>query len=74
MMQVSSAKWFDVDLSRKNCKSLMYKRNKNGPNVDPWGTPHFTSKISDLKPWIDTNCLRLDKNDINNLSDVSLKP
>jgi len=24
-------------------RSLIYKRKNNGPSIDPWGTPLFTS-------------------------------
>ena len=32
--------------------SLMYNRNKRGPSTLPWGTPHFTYKISDNELFI----------------------
>ena len=25
------------------CRSFTYIKNKRGPNIDPWGTPHATS-------------------------------
>ena len=25
------------------CRSFTYIKNKRGPNIDPWGTPHTTS-------------------------------
>ena len=34
----------------------MYIRNKNGPNIDHWGTTQSISLSSELKPLIVTNC------------------
>ena len=40
-------------------KSLIYKRNKNGPRLDPCGTPHFSSFTSDCLPLIEQICFLL---------------
>ena len=40
-------------------KSLIYKRNKNGPRLDPCGTPHLSSFTSDCLPLIEQICFLL---------------
>ena len=39
--------------------SLIKRINSNGPNMDPWGTPHLTRVISDTMLSTDTYCFRL---------------
>ena len=45
----------------------MQSKNKSGPNVDPWGTPHLTGISSEEEPDIETNCFRFGKYDLNQL-------
>ena len=40
-MLVSSAKSMKSKAFDTLQKSLMYNKNNNGPNIDPWGTPHL---------------------------------
>ena len=42
---VSSAKRFALVVSKQLGRSLMYNRNKIGPRLEPWGTPHFISHL-----------------------------
>ena len=44
---VSSANNLALVVWRHLGKSLIYKRNKNGPRLDPCGTPHLSSFTSD---------------------------
>ena len=45
--------------------SLMYKRNKTGPKMDPWGTPDetFPHVHDQWVPITDTACVMLSKNE-----------
>jgi hypothetical protein len=47
---VSSANNLALVVWRHLGKSLIYKRNKNGPRLDPCGTPHLNSFTSDCLP------------------------
>ena len=38
-------------------KSLMDNMNNNGPKIEPRGTPNVISKLVDLIPEEDTNCV-----------------
>ncbi len=51
---VSSAKdkMFSVVLFEM---SLMYIRKRSGPRMEPWGTPHLTGKVGDMR--VDTDKL-----------------
>ena len=40
---VSSAKVMKYEEGNERGRSLMYKRNKSGPRIDPCGTPHTMS-------------------------------
>lgn len=40
--EVSSVKSFELEL-RPSDKSLMYIRERRGPNIEPWETPSVTS-------------------------------
>ena len=42
---VSYAKWCMLEYVTMLCKSLMKSR---GPSTEPWGTPTFTGRVSDL--------------------------
>ena len=44
---VSSAKRFALVVSKQLGRSLMYNRNKIGPRLEPWGTPHFSCLTDD---------------------------
>lgn len=48
---VSSANNLIVDLM-SNTISFIYTRNNNGPNIEPWGTPAFTSLMSLLQLFV----------------------
>ena len=39
-------------------KSLLYTRNKSGPKIEPWGTPHLIVFLRDKTPSCVTNCCR----------------
>ena len=45
----------------------MYIRKSKDPKIDSCGTPHVILEILDVKPLIDTICLRFDKHDSNHL-------
>ena len=47
--------------------SLTYSRKSKGPSTDPWGTPQFVCKWSELKSPIRTNCDLPDKYDCSKL-------
>jgi len=47
---VSSANIIEVSLSEMEPRSLMYIRNKMGPKIEPWGTPHVILDIVELEP------------------------
>ena len=47
---VSSANSFTVDVMSTD-RLLMYIRKKNGPKIDPCGTPAFTGNHSDVWPF-----------------------
>ena len=55
-------------------KSLIYKKNKRVPRIDPWGTPAVVMEISDSVPLMSTNCLRLVKYFLINLSATPCMP
>ena len=40
---VSSANSNGIEHLHALDKSLIYTRNKSGPNIEPWGTPHLIS-------------------------------
>ena len=52
----------------------MYKKKSNGSSPDSWGTPKVTVDIFELKPLIETECLRSVKYDLNYLFDIPLIP
>ena len=60
-MFVSSANNIEVVEEHIFPRSFMYNRNNNGPNIDPWGTPHVILFTGDDTPLYVTNCLRLDR-------------
>ena len=47
-MVVSSAYTRNLHLLLAFFKSLMQIEKNNGPNIDPWGTPHVMSVISEF--------------------------
>ena len=55
---VSSTKWYVKEFFIESFRSLMYRRNRRGPRTEPWGTPCSIFDSLELKPLIDTNCLR----------------
>ena len=57
-MLVSSASNVEVVEEHIFLRSFMYNRNNNGPNIDPWGTPHVILFTGDDTPLYVTNCLR----------------
>ena len=52
----------------------MYKRNNNGPSVDPWGTPQIISTILDEIPLTSVSCVRFERYETKKSSDVPLIP
>lgn len=44
-------------------KSLIYKENKTGPSMEPWGTPTWQSRWGDLITLIDTQWILFSKYD-----------
>ena len=46
-------------------KSLMWMRNKSGPNIEPWGTPTVIGAGSEVLLLTDVYCCRFDKYDSN---------
>ena len=47
-MVMSSAYIRNLHLLLAFFKSLMQIEKNNGPNIDPWGTPHLMSVISEV--------------------------
>ena len=45
---VSSAKGCMSEYVTMLCKSLMYIRKSKGPSTEPWGTPMFMGRVSDI--------------------------
>jgi len=37
--------------------SLTYNRNRSGPKIDPWGTPHKTVLAAETLSLKETNCI-----------------
>ena len=56
---VPSAKFPEPVFERHSLKSLICNRNKRGPRVEPWGTPHVTLAREESKPFNETNCFLL---------------
>ena len=54
--------------------SFIYKRNSNGPSVDPWGTPHMISTVSDEIPFTSVYCVRFERYDLTKSNDVPRIP
>lgn len=52
----------------------MYIMNKNGHEVNPWGTPQGISRYSQSSPSIDTYGFLLDKKDFIRALDFPLNP
>jgi hypothetical protein len=62
----SSANIWKSKRSEQYSKSLIYKRNNNGPKTEPWGTPQETYTSSELIiPLIETYYFLFDKYDLN---------
>ena len=64
MMHISSAKSRGVVLIEL-VRSLMYKRNNNGPKTEPCGTPYLIGSVDELIPCIKTYRCLLESNDRN---------
>ena len=45
---VSSAKWCMSEYVTMLCKSLMHIMKNRGPSTEPWATPMFMGKVSDI--------------------------
>ena len=58
---VSSANILNNPSLQEFAKSFMYIMNNNGPNTDPWGTPHVTGFISEFALFTLTYCCLLDR-------------
>ena len=48
---VSSALRLTDEFVQCSLMSLIYKINKSGPRMEPWGTPVVTVNFSDSWPW-----------------------
>ena len=57
----SSAKHINERVCEELWRSLIYKMNKSGPKGEPCGTPHEIVFSWESRPFILTNCFRLDK-------------
>ena len=44
---MSSANEIENKILETDAISFMYKKNSNGPNIDPCGTPHVINFISE---------------------------
>ena len=53
--------WRYLVVSRQLIKSLIYKRDKNGPRFDPYETPQLICFASDSLPLIAQTCFLLIK-------------
>ena len=49
----------------------MYNENRRGPRTDPWGIPQFVVARPESKPFMDTQWLRLDRQDLNQSLEIS---
>ena len=45
---VSSTKWCMSEYVTMLCKSLMHIKKSSGPSTEPWGTPMFMGRVSDI--------------------------
>ena len=50
----------------------MYIKKSNSSSSDSWGTPKVPVDISELRPFIETECFRSVKYDSNYLFDIPL--
>ena len=48
-MLVSSAKRQNLNLFEHFWISVTYSKKSNGPRIDPWGTPHPTTALSEIQ-------------------------
>ena len=69
----SSAKKSEKQCFKNRGKSFVKRRNKVGPNIDPWVTPEFTLANSERPASHAIACLRDDKYDWNNPRDGGAK-
>ena len=51
-------KYLELQVLITSGKSLMYIRNRVGPNRDPWGTPDSTTFQLEEEPFRTTCCIR----------------
>jgi hypothetical protein len=58
---VSSANSINLKSIEVLRMSLIYSRNKIGPKMDPWGTPHVITLICECIPLKFTNCCLFDR-------------
>ena len=54
----SSAKNNEKNFSGTFTRSLIYNKNKSGPNREPCGTPHLMHLLNDLDWLYSTYCVR----------------
>ena len=59
-------------LWRLSDKSLMYMRNKSGPNIEPWGIPALTLAQVELWPLRITLCFLFFKKSVKRLNKLSI--
>ena len=60
--------WWFIDLENTHWRSLMYRRNNQGPVVDPWVTLHWMVLMLEETPCGETYCLRFLKKSLRSYS------
>ena len=53
-------------------QDVVLTKNSKGPNIEPWGTQQLVSSRFDLNSPTDTNCLLIQRKDVNHLLKILL--
>ena len=71
---VSSTEWCMSESVTMLCKSLMYIRKSKGPSTEPWGTPMFKARVSDISLLIAVCWVLSARYVLNNFKGIPLTP